>query len=110
MTTNVAVAAIRKFCKAKGWKIRGPIRHLHTMAYVVGYAASKCLIVACPWPQSEKHMREWDRLHPLNTCNEFDPSLKAGDWCHVGYVCTPMSSHIVAVPIKYPLQNKKESP
>mgnify|MGYP001000142046 CR=1 FL=1 len=66
MTTNVAVTAIRKFCKAKGWKIKGPVRHLHTMAYVVGYAASKCLIVACPWPQSEKHMREWDRLHPLN--------------------------------------------
>lgn len=109
MTTNVAVTAIRRYCKARGWKIIRPVRHIHTMAYVVGYAASQCLVIACAWPQSEKHLRDWDRKYPLRTVNEFDPTLKAGDWCHVGYVTTHGSQQLVAVPIKYPLQSKTEA-
>jgi len=81
-----AVAAIEAWCKKrKNLKLTQKPRHVHPRAYVVGYAASKCLIVARCWADSEPHLKNWDKQYPLHTINEFDESLKPGDWCITGY-------------------------
>lgn len=81
-----AVAAIEAWCKKrKNLRLTQKPRHVHPRAYVVGYAASKCLIVARCWADSEPHLKQWDKQYPLQTINEFDESLKPGDWCITGY-------------------------
>ena len=81
-----AVAAIQAWCKKNKMKLIKKPRHVYPRAYVVGYAAPKCLIVSKCWTDSEPHLREHTKLYPLGTINNFDDSLKAGDWCIVGYV------------------------
>jgi hypothetical protein len=80
-----AIVAIQAWCKKNKLILKGKPRHVHPRAYVVGYAASKCLIVSCCWTDSEPHLRQHDKLYPLSVINEFDNSLKAGDWCITGY-------------------------
>jgi hypothetical protein len=81
-----AIAAIEAWCKKrKNMKLTQKPRHVHPRAYVIGHAASGCLIVLKCWTDSEPHLREHTKLYPLSTINEFDDSLKAGDWCIVGY-------------------------
>ena len=83
MTTKLhkaAVAAVESWCKKKKWKLISKPRHVHPQAYVVGYAASKCLIVSKCWSDSEPQTREWNKKYPLDVINEFDESLRPGDW------------------------------
>jgi len=75
------------------------VRHIHAMAYVVGYAAPSCLVVARCWVESEKHLREFDKKSPLENVHVFDDSLNAGDWCSVAYYTTVTSGQTVAIPI-----------
>ena len=62
------------------------VRHIRPTSRVVGYAAPMCLVVETPWLEAEPHMREQTREYPLEIVREFDPSLRAGDWCIVAYV------------------------
>jgi len=96
-----AVAAIQAWCKKrKNLKLTQKPRHIHPRAYVLGYASSKCLIVSTCWTDSEPHLREHTKQYPLSVINEFDESLKAGDWCIVGYgVFESRGSWSVAIPI-----------
>ncbi len=80
-----AISALEAWCKKNKLALKGKPRHVHPRAYVVGYAASSCLIVSRCWTDSEPHLREHDKLYPLSMINEFDHSLKAGDWCITGY-------------------------
>jgi hypothetical protein len=80
-----AVAAIQAWCKTRKLKLTQKPRHVHPRAYVVGYASSKCLIVSRCWTDSEPHLRQHDKMYPLSVINEFDETLKAGDWCITGY-------------------------
>ncbi len=103
MTTKLykeAVAAVEAWCKKKNWKLINKPRHVHPQAYVVGHAASSCLIVSKCWADSEPQTREWNKKYPLELVREFDDSLRAGDWCIVAYVSTVSFGQPVAIPIK----------
>ena len=105
MTTKLhkeAVAAVEAWCRKKKWKLIQKPRHVHPQAYVVGYAASKCLIVSKCWADSEPQMKEWDKKYPLEIVHEFDDSLRPGDWCTVAYVSTVGFGQPVAIhlPVK----------
>ena len=95
-----AVAAVKAWCKKNKLKLLSPPRHVHPRAYVVGHAAPMCLIVAECWADSESQLRQWNRKHPLRTVNEFDSSLKAGDWCITAYITTAGHSQPIAIPLK----------
>ncbi len=102
MTTKLhkeTVAAIEKWCAKKKWKLISKPRHVHPRSYVVGYAASKCLIVARCWADSEPQTMEWNKQHPLEIVHEFDETLKAGDWCATAYVSTTGFGQPVAIHI-----------
>ena len=92
-----AVAAVEAWCKKKKWKLISKPRHVHPQAYVVGYAASKCLIVSKCWADSEPQMKERDKKYPLEIVHEFDDSLRPGDWCIVAYVSTVSFGQPVAI-------------
>ena len=109
MTTKLhkeAVAAVEAWCKKRKWKLISKPRHVHPQAYVVGYAAPKCLIVSQCWADSEPQMKEWDKKYPLETVHEFDEALRAGDWCVVAYVCTNSFQQQVAIPLATKLKEK----
>jgi hypothetical protein len=111
MTTKLhkeAVAAVEAWCKKRKWKLISKPRHVHPQSYVVGYAAPKCLVVSKCWADSEPHMKDWNKEYPLETINEFDNSLRAGDWCVVAYVCTQAFQQSVAIPITAKLRSKNE--
>lgn len=75
------------------------IRHIYPRALVVGHLGPRALVVARPWQDSEPQCREWDRQYPLDVIHDnFDKSLKAGDWCIVAYVSTDTSGLHYAVP------------
>jgi len=76
-----------------------PPRHIHPRAFVVGYAAPSCLVVARPWVDSEAQLHDWNRQYPLTTIRLFDQSLKPGDWCTTAYVSTRGSGESVAIPV-----------
>jgi hypothetical protein len=76
------------------------IRHIHTRSVVVGYAAPSCLVVRQDFREGEKHMRDWEREHPLELVRCFDSRLREGDPCYVGYVSTPNIGEPVAVRAK----------
>lgn len=78
-------------------KLISKMRHVHPRAYVVGYAAARCLIVAVPWLDSEPQCADEDKKHPLTTIHTFDEKLKPGDWCATAYVCTSGVQEPVAV-------------
>jgi hypothetical protein len=96
-----AVSAIKAWLKKTRTNIKlSGIRHIHPRAYVVGYAASQCLIVSTCWTDSEPHLRQSTKEFPLKIIHEFDESLKPGDWCITGYCSFKhMGSWPVAVPI-----------
>lgn len=73
------------------------IRHVHAHAYVVGYAAPGCLVVACDGMESEPHMREWTAKSPLSTVHQFEDGIKPGEWVYFAYVATQSSSEHCAV-------------
>ena len=102
MTTKLnkeAVVALEAWCKAQKMKLIGKPRHVHPRCYVVGYAAPACLIVARNWTDAEPHQKEWEKQYPLHIVRKFDTSLKAGDWCIVGYVSTFGIGEPVAIQI-----------
>jgi hypothetical protein len=74
---------------------------------VVGYAASSCLVLACPWPDAEAHVREETKQCPLTLVRRFDPSLTAGGWCVSAYVCSQHGGEPVAVPLDWTPGNEK---
>jgi hypothetical protein len=78
--------AIKKWCSTKNIKVIGKLNHIHPRAYVIGYAAPRCLVVAVPWVDSEPQCQEFDRANPLVTVRKFDDTLKPGDWCMTAYV------------------------
>lgn len=94
------VRAIRKWCAERDMKLTTKPRHVHPRAYVLGYAAPQCLVIASPWMDSEPHLREFDKRNPLTTVNCFDPSLRAGDWCMTAYVRREGVGEQVAIPIE----------
>lgn len=75
------------------------ISHIHPRAYVVGKAGGLCLVVATPWVDSEKQVRDFDKENGLKTIRMFDKSLKAGDWCSAGYVSTASVGETIAIPV-----------
>lgn len=91
--------AIKKWCSERGMVLVCAPRHVHPACYVVGYAAPFCLVVACPWTDSEQHLQDFDRANPLKTVHIFDTSLKAGGWCSVAYVMTSGVGELVAIPV-----------
>ena len=95
-----SVLAIQDWCKKQKMKLISKPRHVHPRAYVVGHAASSCLIVARCWAYSEPQKKEWDKKYPLQVVRKFDDSLKAGDWCITAYVSTTGSGEPVAISIK----------
>ena len=101
---------IRRWVKANrdGARVTS-ICHVHPLVYVIGHAASGCLIVAVPWPNSEPNVREWDRQYPLNMVRQFDQSLKAGDWAMTAYVSTDMGGETYCVPIPYTPPRKRRT-
>lgn len=105
MTTKLhqqATAALLAWCRAKKIKPIGKPRHVYPRAYVVGHAAPLCLIVAVPWPDAEPQLCDIKKANPLTTIHEFDKSLKAGDWCSVGYIVTAGWAQPVAIPAAAP--------
>jgi len=102
MTTKLekrASAAIEAWCKDRKIKLLNPPRHVHPRAYVVGYAAPQCLIIANPWVDSEPQCRGFDRENPLVVVRTFDIALEAGDWCTCGYVCRDGIQEQIAIPV-----------
>ncbi len=75
---------------------KGKLRHVHPRCYVV-HAASRVLIVARPWMDSEPQLQDFNRANPLDVVHTYDDSLKPGDWCATAYVITVNASEIVAV-------------
>ncbi len=96
---RVAYEVAKFFRKHVSDRMTHPIRHIYPMAYVVGYAAPRCLVVSMPWPDAEKPLQRDVRNYPLKQVYLFDASLKAGDWCSLGYVSTLGSSETVAIPV-----------
>jgi hypothetical protein len=92
--------AIQEWCKKQKMKLTSKPRHIHPRAYVVGYAASSCLIVAICWADSEPQTKVWNKKYPLEIIRNFDHSLKAGDWCITAYVSTFHCGESIAIPIK----------
>lgn len=93
------VRAIRKWCRGRKLKLTGAPRHIQPRAYVIGYAAPSCLIVAIPWVDSEPQCRAFDKNNPLKTVRTFDDTLKPGDWCSTAYVCYRGIGETVAIPV-----------
>lgn len=94
-----AVKAVEAWCKKHKIKLISKPRHVHPRAYVVGHAASACLIISKCWTESEPHLQAWDKRYPLGIVNQFDNSLKPGDWCITAYISTAGSGQPVAIPI-----------
>jgi hypothetical protein len=90
---------ILKWCRKRGMRpVRG-VRHVYPVAYVVGYAAERALIVARPWIYAEPHMRERDEMFPFDIIHTFDDALMPGQWCMTAYVSTATSGETVAIPV-----------
>jgi len=103
MTTKLekeSVLAVQEWCKKQKMKLTSKPRHIHPRSYVVGYAASSCLIVARCWADSEPQTKVWNKKYPLEIIRNFDHSLKAGDWCITAYVSTFHCGESIAIPIK----------
>jgi hypothetical protein len=96
---RIAREAVREWCRREKIKLTCEPRHVHPSAYVVGYAAPECLIVAEPWMDSEPQVRKFDRQTPLSTIRCFDKSLKPGDWCITAYVCREGCQGTVAIQV-----------
>lgn len=73
------------------------ILHIHLHCYVIGYAAPNCIIVAIPWIESKEYLQEFQRGNPLNKINEFDKTLKPGDWCVAAYAAGKDSGANIAI-------------
>ena len=97
-----ALATVRVWCRHRKIALTSTPRHLHPRAFVVGYAAPGCLIVARPWLDSEPQVRKFDKASPLTTIRHFDNSLKAGDWCITAYVTREGCQETIAVPLPEP--------
>ncbi len=92
--------AVRKWCAKNGRIVaRSGVRHVHPRAFVVGYAAPQCLVVAYPWLDSEPQVRDFDKNNPLGLVRCFDKSLKPGDWCSMAYVVSARGGETVAIPV-----------
>ena len=91
-----AADAVRAWCKKQGAPADA-VRHVYPRAYVVGYAAPLCLVVARPSQDAEPQCREFDRMYPLAVVRTFDPALDAGMWCAIAYVVRSGCSETVAV-------------
>jgi len=91
--------AIKKWCRARKLTLSQEPCHIHARAYVVGYAAPQCLVVAVPWVDSEPQLRSFDKENPLTTLNTFDVSLMPGDWCSTAYVCYEGVQETVAIQV-----------
>lgn len=94
---KAAADAVRAWCKKNG-NPANTVRHIHPRVFVIGKAAPRCLIVSRPWQDSEKHLQEFDRAHPLDVLHTFDASLDAGMWCATAYVVRNGVQETVAVP------------
>jgi hypothetical protein len=103
MTTKLqreSALAVEAWCKKQKLNLVSKPRHIQPRAYVVGHAASACLIVARCWTDSEPQTKDFNKQYPLQIVHRFDDSLKAGDWCITAYISTIGSGETVAIPIK----------
>ena len=94
-----ACAAVQAWCAKKKIKLVGKPRHVHARSYVIGHAAPLCLVVSQCWTESEPHLQDFDRKHPLNIVHKFDDSLRPGDWCITAYISTSSACEDIAIPI-----------
>lgn len=90
---------IAEWCKKEKIELKGKPRHIHKYAYVVGYAAPLCLVVATCWIESEPQVRDFDKANPLTTMNLFDKRLKPGDWCITAYINHGGCGERIAIPL-----------
>jgi hypothetical protein len=74
--------------------------HWQFRSYVIGYAASGCLITTSCWVDSEPLVRKDNKKHPLNLIRLFDDSLKAGDWCFTCYIVVDGCQEGIALPLE----------
>ncbi len=89
---------IENWLEKQGIKPIKPLRHVYPRAYVIGHAASACLVIARPWVDAEDHLKEQTRTNRgLDTVHTFDDKLKAGMWCASAYVCHGGVQETVAV-------------
>ncbi len=89
---------IENWLKKQNIAIIKPLRHVYPRAYVVGHAASACLVIARPWVDAEDHLKSAVKLsRGLDTIHNFDDKLKAGMWCASAYICREDVQETVAV-------------
>lgn len=93
---KAAADAVRAWCKKTGAAATS-VHHIHPRAVVIGRASPRCLIVSRPWQDSEPHLQEFDRAHPLDVLHTFDAALDAGMWCATAYVVRCGVQETVAV-------------
>ena len=99
MSKRAVAAAIQAWCEKRGKKLTRRPCHIFPQAYVVGYAAPGCLVVAVPWMDAEPQVQDFDRANPLKIIRRFDGQLRAGNWCSVAYVCCEGCQELVAIPV-----------
>jgi hypothetical protein len=99
MTQKQIKERIISWCKKNEIKEKEikKILHIHLHCFVVGFAAPACLVVARPWVESAEHLKRFDKENPLNTVNNFDNSLRPGDWCITAFICTQYRSFPIAI-------------
>jgi hypothetical protein len=90
---------MRAFLKKELQIKNAELRHIHTMGYVVGYAAPSCLIVYVCWAEAEEQCKDFEKKNPLQTVRVFDKSLKAGDWCSYAYFSDGSRGEQMVIPI-----------
>ena len=103
MSKTAARQALRLFAARRFKHEVRSVSHVFPRAYVVAKVAVSCIVIAFPWQDAEPQVRDLDKeCGGFQWCRDFDMSLKAGDWCAVGYVCMPGHQTHVAVPVSAP--------
>jgi len=98
---RLTIKAITEWCKKNDMHPTQRLRHIHPRAYVLGKAASQCLLIATPLIDAEqqvKKSREIMGADGSTTVHTFDKNLRVGDWCSVAYVCINGRQEQVAIP------------
>jgi hypothetical protein len=86
--------AVKAFV-AKNGEVADRVTHIFPRCYVIA-RIEDMLMVARPLQDAEPHMRS-DEDNGQVVITRFDKSLKAGDWCSVGYAANNSFGDNVAV-------------
>ena len=99
---KIARQAIRDWCVTQGLEVKS-IHHVHPRAYVLGKAASHCLLIATPPMDATPTIQSAQALMGADgsqSAHLFDDALRAGDWCSVAYVVMSGRQEQVAVRVQ----------